>query len=126
MLEFVCSMPSPVELEYLVLCYAPNPFQGHTDIAIAVFATGNEDFGEIRFLKNWSRVLALDPQADLEALDSLAKDLKEQFRARESRDRMVQLMKNSFSNTIQIPIIRQCTSPDPLSIVEQLEKALLS
>lgn len=121
------SMSSPVELEYFVLDYAPHPLRDQTvNIAIAAFAVGEEDFGEVRFLGNWLPVLKLDPQADVEALDSFAKEVTLHFQTRQNRDRIVQLMKDSFSNVIQISTIRHCTSSDPLALVEDLTKEYLS
>ena len=110
-----------------MLCYMPNPVQDRSvDIGVAVLAIGEEDFGEVRFLKTWGPVLRLDPNADVDVLDAFVMDVKEQFRVRESRDRIVKLMKDSFSNVIRLSTIQQCTSIDPLCLLEQLSRKHLS
>ena len=64
---------------------------------------------ELRFSKDWSRVRGLDPQADLELLEALENEL------RDNRDREAILKKieDSFSNAVQVSEIKAILADSP-------------
>jgi hypothetical protein len=119
-------MPQQLQLEYFVVRYQPNlVHEKFVNIGLVMVALGNADFGDVRFLKNWTPVLRLDPNADTEVLTEFATDVGEQIRNREKREQMLQQMKESFSNIIQLSASRVCVSEDPTSELEKLSAQYL-
>lgn len=118
-------MQQELHLEYFFLRYVPNALKDQcVNIGLAIFAIGKEDFGDVRFLNTWETVLNIDPQADVEYLNAFAKDMQERFHHRQSRDELVQLIKTSFSNTIQASASQFCTSENGPDAVEVLNRQL--
>lgn len=114
-------MQQQFRLEYFVLRYVPNVVREDSiNIGLVMIALGDADFGEARFLKNWTPVLDFDPNADVDFLKAFARDIREQIRSQENRKQMLQQMKESFSNNIQLSTSRECVAQDPLSELEQL------
>jgi hypothetical protein len=126
MLESLLMMRQQFQLEYFVLRYAPDVVrENFINIGVVMVALGGADFGDVHFLKNWTPVLRFDPDADIEFLKAFAKEVAEQIRNREKREQMLQQMKESFSNSIQLSTPRVCVSEDPLSELEQLSAQYL-
>jgi Protein of unknown function (DUF3037) len=114
-------MSHRVQLEYFVLRYVPNVVRGEfVNIGLAVFASGDEAFAEVRFVENWDAVLALDPDADLVVLDAFAEHLRRRFRVREDRDEILRSMTDTFSNIIQLAEFHVCLSEHPLAELDRL------
>ena len=57
------------ECKFFLLRYAPNPVRGEF-VNIGLVLVAPQAPPELRFSKDWSRVRALDPQADTELLDA--------------------------------------------------------
>jgi hypothetical protein len=64
---------------------------------------------EIRFSKDWSRVRALAPQADLELLEAMRNELREKLQSvSPDREAVLKRIEDSFSNALQISEIKAC------------------
>jgi hypothetical protein len=119
-------MQQQLQLEYFVVRYQPDAVHDNfINIGLVMVALGNADFGDVRFLKNWTPVLLFDPNADLEFLKEFATDIEEQIRNREKREQMLQLMKDSFSNSIRLSTPRVCICEDPLTELDKLSTRYL-
>jgi hypothetical protein len=115
-----------IQLEYFVLRYVPNVVcENCINIGVVMVALGGADFGQVRFLGNWTHVLRLDPNADVDLLKALATNIREQIGNREKREQMLQNMKESFSNSIQLSEPQICVSDDPSSELEKLSSQYL-
>ncbi len=69
---------------------------------------------ELRFSKDWSRVRALDPQADLELLEAMENELRDKLQnAVPDRDAVIKRIEDSFSNALQVSEIKACLSDSP-------------
>lgn len=69
---------------------------------------------ELRFSKDWSRVRALDPQADLELLEALENELRDKLQnASPDRDAVLKRVEDSFSNALQVSEFKACLADSP-------------
>jgi hypothetical protein len=115
-----------LQLEYFVLRYVPNVvLENSINIGVVMVALGGADFGQVRVLKNWTPVLRFDPNADMDFLQAFASDIEEQIGKRGKREQMLQHLKESFSNSIQLSTPQVCVSEDPLSELEKLSSQYL-
>ena len=74
-------MQQKFQLEYFVLQYARNVARKEfINIGLVMFALGDVDFSEVRFLENWTPVLDFDSDADVDYLQTFAMDIREQIR----------------------------------------------
>lgn len=68
------------KLEFFLLRYVPDAVKGEfVNFGLAMIETpesrSGNGFAEVRFTRDWSRVLRADPQADIEVLQALERDI---------------------------------------------------
>src|SRR6185312_251316 len=64
---------------------------------------------ELRFTKDWARVKCLDAEADVDLLQSLETDLRNQLQGMDgNRDLIVRRIQDSFSNAVQPSELKAC------------------
>jgi Protein of unknown function (DUF3037) len=70
-------------------------------------------FCEARFIVDWERLQSFNDDADIELLRAMASDIEKQWRNPDSRERLLQLMDDSFSNAIRLSPRYTCVTEDP-------------
>lgn len=109
------------QIEYFVVRYQPDVVQENfINIGVVMVGIGDTDFGDARFLTNWTPVLSIDPDADTELLKECAADIGDQIRNRRQRRQILKMMMESFSNCIQLSRPRVCVCEDPLTKLDKL------
>lgn len=95
--------------------YAPDPFKNEfINIGVMLLAR-DEDFADVRFTRDWARVRCLDPEADIDILEALESDIRQQIRSSpESRKQAVFRLQDTLSNALQMsePSAMLSTSPE--------------
>ena len=81
---------------------------------------------ELRFSKDWSRVRALDPQADLELLEAMENELRDKLQnPAPDRDAVLKRIEESFSNALQVSEIKGCLADSPAEEADFLARLYL-
>jgi len=81
---------------------------------------------ELRFSKDWSRVQALDPQADLELLEAMENELRDKLQnPAPDRDAVLKRIEESFSNAVQVSEIKGCLAGSPAQEADFLARLYL-
>ena len=79
------------QLEFFLLRYVPDAVKGEfVNFGLVTIENGagrGQRFADVRFTKDWRRVLCLDPQADLEMLAALEREIREEWATTEDRER---------------------------------------
>ena len=120
-------MTTKIELEYFLVRYTPNALQdSFINIGLVMVGKNDADFGAVRFLDDWHPILVFDPDADIDLLKAVARDLADQITGKHTRKAIVELMKNSFSNVIRISKPTTCSSRDPEKEFDKLVRLYLS
>ena len=118
-------MENAKQCDFLLMRYVPDTFKNEF-VNIGVVLLGREnDFADVRFTRDWGRVRCLDPQADLEILQSLETDLREQLQSAESRRQIVHRLQDTLSNALQITEPNAFLSQSPEQDLEQLARTYL-
>jgi hypothetical protein len=96
------------KLEFFLLRYVPDAVKGEF-VNFGVMALENGADGsrliDVRFTKDWGRVLCLDPQADLDVLTGLLKDLRQEIGLTKDHVSLLHRMEDSFSSVVQVSVI---------------------
>jgi len=113
------------KLEFFLLRYVPDAVKDEfVNVGLVMLEPGGdgEGFADVRFTRDWRRVRCLDPQADVEMLEALERDIRSQLR--EARDREVLLRKldDSFSNLIQVSPTKGCLAEEPAKEMETIAR----
>jgi len=115
-------------LEYFLLQYVPNIVRSDVfNIAVVLLDPKDPDRGfcGLRCVSNWqSKVLAMDPDADISVLGSMLEEIEDRLNGQSSRGEMLQMMQSSFSNALCISERHKYQSSNPAHDLEQLASSL--
>ena len=115
------------KLEFFLLRYVPDAVKGEFAnfglIAVGEGANGAE-LVDVRFTKDRSRILCLDPQADLDVLDALQREIREEMGQAGDRAALMRRMEDSFSGVVQISQVMPALT-EKLALAEVDEVARL-
>jgi hypothetical protein len=117
------------QLEFFLLRYVPDVVKGEF-VNVGLVAIGDGPSGaelvDVRFARDWGRVLCLDPQADLDVLAKLQEEIRQEIGQTRDRAALFRRMEDSFSNVIQVsPIMPVLTEGTVASEVETVARTFL-
>jgi hypothetical protein len=116
------------QLEFFLLRYVPDAVKDEfVNIGLVVVeASGNGGgFAEVRFTRDWRRVRCLDPQADVEMLAALEREIRGQLAETRDREGLLRRLEDSFSNVIQLSPAKGCLAEDPAREIEAMASMYL-
>lgn len=95
----------------LLIKYAPSPLK--EDVVNIALILMDDHTTYVRITNRWDRVRALDPHADVDLLKATADDLLAQLRDPHRREQCLQMMRSSFSNSLQLSDPVRCLLKNP-------------
>src|ERR1700680_3289455 len=104
------------QLEFFLVRYVPDAVKEEfVNIGVVMVEPGANGggFAEVRFTRDWRRVRCLDPQADVEMLAALERDIRGQLGSAPDRAVLLKRLQDSFSNLIQISPTKGLLAEDP-------------
>lgn len=116
------------QLEFFLLRYVPDAVKGEfVNIGLVMVDAGADGggFAEVRFTRDWRRVWCLDPQADVEMLAALERDIRGQLKSTQDRAVLLRRLEDSFSNVIQLSPAKGCLAEDPVAEIEAMASIYL-
>jgi len=110
------------QLEFFLLRYVPDAVKDEfVNLGVVLIESANESgFADARFIRDWRRVRGLDPEADIEMLEALERDVQTHLRETHSREALLKRLSDSFSNLIQVSPLKGCLSAEPAKELETL------
>lgn len=114
------------EINIFVLRYVPNILEDRF-VNIGVLLTESDDagFADSRFLRDWQQVRSFDPNADIEVLESLAREIEHAWKHPSQRAVLLRRMLTSFSGVLQLYPKDIFVTDDPAGELERLTSTLL-
>jgi hypothetical protein len=114
------------QLEFFLLRYVPDAVKNEfVNIGVVMVEHGGSGFAEVRFTRDWRRVQCLDPQADVEMLGALEREIRGQLASTQDREMLLRRLEDSFSNVIQISPAKGCLAEDPVREIESMASIYL-
>lgn len=116
------------QLEFFLLRYVPDAVKDEfVNIGVVMVEPGANGggFAEVRFTRDWRRVRCLDPQADVEMLAALERDIRGQLAITHDREVLLRRLEDSFSNVIQLSPAKGCLAEDPVREIEAMASMYL-
>lgn len=125
------------QCEFFLLRYVPDVVKGEfVNLGVVLLEEGDDGFTDVRFLRDWRRVRGLDPDADVELLESYETELRRllQSRAREvinyrgpmsRREWLLAQMQQSFSGALEITPMTAVLTESPQAEIGKLAQAYL-
>src|SRR5215469_15594260 len=106
--------------KFFLLRYVPDAVKNEF-VNIGVVLLPPEGQPELRFARDWSRVQALDPEADTELLEAFRHELSGQA----DQERLLSRLADSFSNVLQASEPRGCLTSSPVQEANELARMYL-
>ena len=116
------------QCEFFLLRYVPDAVKNEfINIGVVlVESSGNASYADVRFTGDWRRVRCLDPGADIEMLEALERDIRARLQvSTEQRAELMQQVRNSLSNTIQLDEPKPVLAQEPARELDRLAKDYL-
>jgi hypothetical protein len=118
-------MDAKVQCRFFILRYAPDAVKNEF-INVGLVLLPPAGGAQVRFTRDWSRVLCLDPDADMEMLQALESDLRSQLREMNGdHDLILRRIQDSFSNAIQPSEFQACLAASPVAEADELARLYL-
>ena len=118
-------MPERLRCEFSLIRYVPDVVKGEfANIGVVLREAGREDTATVKFTRDWSRVRCMDPDADVELLESLESEIAQRLRAgvelRVNAKPMLETLEDSLSNSVQLTEMRGTLAESLPAELEQL------
>jgi hypothetical protein len=116
------------QLEFFLLRYVPDAVKDefvNIGLVMVEHWANRGGFAEVRFTRDWRRVRCLDPQADVEMLAALERDIRGQLATTHDREVLLRRLEDSFSNVIQLSPAKGCLAEDPVREIEAVASMYL-
>jgi hypothetical protein len=116
------------QFEFFLLRYVPYTVRERfVDFGVILQEKGDpEGFAEVRFARDWQSVREMDPQADVEVLEALQREIAERFSRPQERENLLKMLEDSFSNVVQCSPKKACLTDDPAREIELLAAMYLN
>jgi hypothetical protein len=114
-----------VQCEFSLIRYVPDVVKGEfANIGVVLRQAGRSEAATVRFTRDWSRVRCLDPNADVELLESLEAEIAERLRTgvdeRVHAKPVLALLEDTLSNSVQVTEMRGTLAESLPAELEQL------
>jgi len=113
------------QLEFFLLRYVPDAVKDEfVNIGVVMTEPGanGSGFADVRFTRDWRRVRCLDPEADIEMLEALEREIRSQLGSVNERAVLLRKMEDCFSNLIQVSSTKGCLADEPAKEIDVLAK----
>jgi hypothetical protein len=118
-------MTDKTQCRFFVLRYAPDAVKNEF-VNVGLVLMPPAGGAQVRFTRDWSRVLCLDPEADLEVLQALETDLRDKLREMNGdHDFILRRIQDSFSNALQPTEFQACLADSPAAEADELARLYL-
>lgn len=114
-----------MQCEFSLIRYVPDVVKGEfANIGVVLREAGREGTAKVRFTRDWSRVRCMDPDADVELLESLETEIARRLEAgvdvRVNAKPMLETLEDSLSNSVQLTEMRGTLAESLTAEMEQL------
>lgn len=123
--------------EFFLLRYVPDVVkQEFVNVGVVVLEEGAEGFSDVRFTRDWRRVRCLDPEVDVELLQSYEDELRRLLQSRVAevinykppmsrREWLLEVMQQSFSGALQLAPMQGVLTESPQAELGLLARTYL-
>jgi hypothetical protein len=119
------------QCEFFLLRYVPDAVKDEfVNIGVVLMGPSvggvSGSYADLRLTKDWSRVRCVDPAADIEMLEAMEAEIREQLSSPDGqREIILKKLNDSFSNLVQISGTKACLTESPQEEIESLAKLYL-
>ena len=125
------------QCEFYLLRYVPDAVKDEfVNLGVVLLETGEGGFTDVRFTRDWRRVRCLDPDVDVELLESFEGEMRRMLQSRSAevinyrgpmsrREWLLRLLEEGLSNTLQITPAKAVLTESPEKELGELARTYL-
>src|SRR5271169_4214491 len=125
------------QCEFFLLRYVPDVVKGEfVNVGVVLLENGDGGFTDVRFTRDWRRVRCLDPEVDIELLESYEAELRRLLQSRlpevinyrgpmSRREWLLALMQQWFSGALELAPMNAVLTESPSAELGKLAQAYL-
>jgi hypothetical protein len=114
------------QCEFFLLRYAPDAVKDEFVNVGVVLYESSGGWADVRFTKDWKRVRCMDPDADVEMLEGLEREIKERLlEGGGSQEWLLKRMEDTFSNAIRLTPAKAVLADSPQEEIGRLAEMYL-
>jgi hypothetical protein len=115
------------QIEFFLLRYAGDATKGESiNLGVVAITPGDAaQFADVRFIRNWKRLHCFDPLADVEELQSIEREIRQDLQDPQRRADLVKRLNESWSNVIRFEQLHGCLTESPALEMERLNTIYL-
>jgi Protein of unknown function (DUF3037) len=122
-------MAALCQLEFFLLRYAGDATRGESInlgvVAIAPAVRDSGEFADVRFIRNWRRLHCFDPLADVEEVQAIEREIRQDLQNPQRRADLLKRLTDSWSNVIRFEQLQGCLAESPALEMERLNTIYL-
>lgn len=130
-------MASYKHCDFFLLRYVPDVVKGEfVNLGVVLLEDGDNGFTDVRFLRDWRRLRGLDPEADIELLESYEAELRRLLQSRvpeiinyrgpmSRREWLLAQIRDSFSGALEITPMTAVLTESPQAELGKLAQMYL-
>src|SRR5271165_455299 len=116
-------------LEFFLLRYSGDVTKGESiNLGVVAIAPENGEpggFADVRFIRNWRRLHCFDPLADVEEVQAIEREVRQDLQDPEKRAQLLKRLSDSYSNVIRFDRLQGCLTQSPALELEKLSAMYL-
>lgn len=117
------------QVEFFLVRYCGNPVKKES-INVGVFAFAEADdeqeiYADTRFAHSWRRLTCFDPDVNIEELQALEREIREDLRDPQRRADFLKRARETHSNVLEIDSVRTCITASPDQALNEISSMYL-
>ncbi len=118
-------MRERLQCEFSLIRYVPDVVKGEfANIGVVLREAGRDETATVRFTRDWSRVRCMDPEADVDLLESLESEIGQRLQAgvelKVNAKAVLETLEDSLSNSVQLTEMKGTLAESLPAEMEQL------
>ncbi len=115
-------MNDRLQCEFLLVRYMPDPVKNEfVNIGVLLREAARPESAEVRFTRDWGRVLCVDPDADTAMLEAMEAEMRQRLAGQDDGAKpLLAVIEDSFSHLLQITAPRACLAETLPAQMEEL------
>jgi hypothetical protein len=117
------------QLEFFLLRYSGDASKTESInlgvVAIAPTAGEEAGFADVRFIRQWPRIHCFDPLADVEELQAIEREIRQDLRDPRRLTELLARLSDAWSNSIRFDLLQGCLTDSPTLEMERLSAQYL-
>ena len=114
------------QCEFFLLRYVPDAVKDEFVNVGVVLLESSSGWADVRFTRDWKRVRCLDPEADIEMLEGLEREIKDRMlEGGGGQEWLLKRMEDTFSNAIRLTPAKAVLADSPQEELQRLAEIYL-